>query len=110
MSGRVIWDFADRFDLSLYGSAQRTASASVYGAGVELGYRVVDNLWVAAAYSHGQYSDVDLFSANSSWNGLTMRVRWKFDERTLAFNDPRINRVMDEAAAGVSKLMRLWRE
>ncbi len=110
VAGRVIWDLADRFDLSVYASAQRNAQASLYGAGVELGYRLVDNLWVAAAYSHGQYSDVDLFSANASWNGLTMRVRWKFDERTLAFNEPRINRVMDEAASGVARLMRLWRE
>jgi hypothetical protein len=110
LAGRVIWDFADRFDLSLYASAQRNAQASQYGAGFELGYRLVDNLWVAAAYNHGQYSDVDLFSANASWNGLTMRMRWKFDERTLAFNDPRINRVMNEAASGVARLMRLWRE
>lgn len=109
-SGRVIWDFADRFDLSLYASAQRNANVQLYGVGAELGYRLVDNLWLAAGYNHGQYSDVELFSANATWNGVTMRMRWKFDERTLAFNDPRINRVMDDAAAGVAKLMRLWRE
>jgi hypothetical protein len=109
-SGRVIWDLADRFDLSLFGSWQRNSGTTLTGLGLELGYRVVDNVWVAAAYNHGQYSDVELFSANATWNGLTMRLRWKFDEKTLAMNDPRINRVMDEAAAGVARIMRLWRE
>jgi hypothetical protein len=111
LAGRVIWDFADRYDLSAFGSWQHNAGTTARGLGMELGYRLADNLWVSAAWNHGRYSDVDLFSSNTSWNGLTLRLRWKFDERTFsAATDPRVNRVMDEAAVGNSRLNRLWRE
>lgn len=102
-SGRVIWDFADRFDSSVYASYEQGRSTAlaktrVRGLGGELGYRVMDNLWLSAGYTKGQFADVDLFSSNTSWNGFHVRLRWKFDEKLFSSNNPAINRTLDEAA------------
>lgn len=103
VSGRVIWDFADRFDSSLYASYEQGRSTAlaktrVRGLGGELGYRMMDNLWLSAGYTKGQFADVDLFSSNTSWNGFHLRLRWKFDEKLFSSNNPAINRTLDEAA------------
>jgi outer membrane protein OmpA-like peptidoglycan-associated protein len=82
-SGRVIWDINDRFDASLYGSYGRDNGQKVTGVGVELGAKVVQNLWFSAGYTKGRFADVDQFSANTSWSGWHARLRYKFDENSL---------------------------
>lgn len=82
-SGRVIWDINDRFDASLYGSYGRDNGQRVTGWGVELGAKVIQNLWLSAGYTKGRFADVDQFSANTSWSGWHARLRYKFDENTL---------------------------
>ena len=53
------------------------------GLGIELGARVIQNLWLSAGYTIGRFADVDQFSANTSWSGWHARLRYKFDENTL---------------------------
>jgi hypothetical protein len=110
LSGRVIWDFAERFDASTYASYQTARGVKLRGVGVEIGYRVVDNLWLSAGYSGGKFSDVDAFSNNQSWNGWHLRLRFKFDEKTFSRGDPRANRTLDGAAEGAGTSPRQWRE
>ena len=86
LSGRVIWDFAERFDASLYGSSQSAQGSRLHGLGAELGYRVMNNLWISLGYTGGRYSDVDAFSSNQSWKAWHMRLRLKFDEKTFSQN------------------------
>ena len=82
-SGRVIWDINDRFDASLYGSYGRDNGQKVTGVGIELGAKVIQNLWLSAGYTKGRFADVDQFSANTSWSGWHARLRYKFDENSL---------------------------
>lgn len=110
VNGRVIWDFADRFDASAYASLQSARGTRIRGAGAELGYRVMDNLWLSLGYTGGKYSDVDAFSSNQSWNGWHLRLRFKFDEKTFARDDPRVNRTLDGAGSGAAQSPRQWRE
>ena len=84
LSGRVIWDFAERFDASAYGSWQTAQGVDLTGVGLELGYRVIDNLWLSLGYTSGRYSDVETFSSNQSWNAWHLRMRFKFDEKSFS--------------------------
>lgn len=84
LSGRVIWDFTERFDASLYGSSQSAQGSRLHGLGAELGYRVMNNLWVSLGYTGGAYSDVDAFSSNQSWKAWHLRLRFKFDEKIFS--------------------------
>jgi hypothetical protein len=68
------------------------------GCAVEVGRRVIDNLWVSAGAIAGRYADAELFSTNSSWRGVYLRVRFKFDESTFRMADPEANRSLDSAA------------
>ncbi|MBL0253205.1 MAG: hypothetical protein IPQ12_11955 [Polaromonas sp.] len=82
-SGRIIWDINDRFDASLYGSYGIDNGQSVTGYGLELGAKVIQNLWFSAGYTKGKFADVDQFSTNTSWSGWHARLRYKFDENSL---------------------------
>jgi hypothetical protein len=84
--GRIIWDFADRFDASLYGSVGRDNRNKIYGIGLEVGARLVDDLWFSVGYTKGRYADIDAFSANTSWTGWHVRLRYKFDETNLGLD------------------------
>jgi hypothetical protein len=110
ISGRAIWDFADRFDASVYASSQTAKGTRLNGAGAEMGYRVMDNLWLSLGFSGGKFSDVDAFSSNQSWHGWHLRLRFKFDEKTFSADDPRVNRTLDGAGSGASTSPRQWRE
>ncbi len=83
VSGRVIWDFTDRFDASLYGSYGRDNGGKLSGLGLEVGARVIQNLWLSAGYTVGRFADVEQFSSNTSWSGWHARLRYKFDENSL---------------------------
>ena len=83
ISARAIWDFTERFDASLYGSWGRDNGNKVSGLGVELGTRVIQNLWFSAGYTVGRFADVEQFSSNTSWSGWHARLRYKFDENSL---------------------------
>jgi large repetitive protein len=110
VAGRVIWDFADRFDASLYASMQKGGSTHLNGVGTEVGYRVIDNLWLSAGFTGGRYSDVELFSSNTSRKGWHIKLRYTFDEKAFSGKDPRVNRTLDRAADGAEKSPRQWRE
>ncbi len=73
----------DRFDASLYGSYGIDNGQRVTGYGLELGAKVIQNLWFSAGYTKGKFADVDQFSTNTSWSGWHARLRYKFDENSL---------------------------
>jgi len=72
------------------------------GVAVEFGRRVLDNLWVSVGGIAGRYADTELFSSNSSWRGVYVRMRFKFDEKSFRLADPATNRSLD-SAAGVQR-------
>ena len=101
IAGRAIWDFDPKWDLGLLGSTTTGGGSSDQGLAVEVGYRVIDNLWLSVGGVAGRYADTELFSANSSWRGLYIRMRFKFDETTFRLRDPQTNRALESAATVV---------
>jgi hypothetical protein len=98
LAGRAMWDFNPRWDLGLLASSTSGGGTRDEGAALEVGYRMIDNLWLSAGCIAGRYADAELFSANSSWTGVYMRVRFKFDETTLQRGDPAVDRSLAGAA------------
>jgi len=98
VAARVTWDFNPRWDVGLLGSSTTGGGTSDQGAAVEVGRRVIDNLWLSAGAIAGRYADAELFSTNSSWRGVYLRIRFKFDESTFRMADPQANRALDSAA------------
>lgn len=82
ISGRAIWDIAPRWDVSLNASTMfgNGAQSKYYGLGVELGYMVMENLWVSGGYNFFGYRDDDLASGEYTSKGAFIRLRYKFDE------------------------------
>lgn len=98
VAARATWDFNPRWDVGLLGSTTTGGGTSDQGVAAELGYRVIDNLWLSGGAIAGRYADAELFSTNSSWRGVYLRARFKFDENTFRAADPQTNRLLDSAA------------
>ena len=84
-SVRVTRDLGERFDVGLaarvLGTAtlpQRTASI-----GAELGYRVIENLWLSAGYNFSGFRDRDLADDGTTQAGVHVRMRFRFDENVF---------------------------
>jgi hypothetical protein len=99
IAGRALWDFDIRWDLGLLASTTSGGGSRDQGVALEVGRRVLDNLWVSVGAVAGRYADTELFSANSSWRGVYARVRFKFDEKSFRLGDPATNRALDAAAS-----------
>ncbi len=86
VAGRAIWEIAPRWDASLNASTllSRGAAAKQYGLGVELGFMVMENLWVSAGYNWFGYKDADLTVGEYTNKGVFLRLRYKFDEDLFA--------------------------
>ena len=54
-----------------------------FGAGLEAGYQLRKNMWVSAGYNLLGFREPDLASADATARGVYLRLRMKFDERTL---------------------------
>jgi len=54
-----------------------------FGAGLEAGYQLRKNVWVSAGYNLLGFREPDLASADATARGVYLRLRMKFDERTL---------------------------
>jgi len=85
VSTRVIHDIGERFDVSamagVMGTPDSDAEEKVYG--VELGYRVKDNVWLSAGHNFAGFSDGDLAGREQTEEGWYLRLRMKFDEKFL---------------------------
>ncbi len=96
LAGRAIWEFAPRWDASLNASTMlgRGVQSKNYGLGLELGFMVMENLWLSAGYNVFGYRDDDLTSGEYTNKGAFVRLRYKFDEdlfatkKTAAGGDP----------------------
>jgi outer membrane protein OmpA-like peptidoglycan-associated protein len=97
-SARAIWDINDRFDASIYGSYATDKAQNIKGIGIEVGAKLIQNLWLSAGYTKGNFADVDQFSGNTSWSGWHARLRYKFDENSLGIATKRIEEVKPVAA------------
>ncbi|WP_288378784.1 SdrD B-like domain-containing protein, partial [uncultured Massilia sp.] len=74
------WDVGASAQVLLDGGA---AKGRQFGAGVEAGYRLRDNIWVSAGYNLLGFRERDLAGADATQKGVYLRLRMKFDERLL---------------------------
>ena len=83
-SARVLYDITPRFDIGLeYRVLNSHDTGSLFhGGAIELGYRLVKNLWVSLGYSLDDF-DEDLTNDDYRGAGPYLRIRFKFDEGTL---------------------------
>ena len=81
-SVRVTRDLGERWDMGVAARVLGNASLSqrTAGIGAELGYRVIENLWVSAGYNFSGFRDRDLADDGTTQAGIYLRVRFKFDE------------------------------
>ncbi len=98
VGARAVWDLSPRWDVGLLASTTTGGGSHDQGAAFEVGYRVIDNLWLSGGCVAGRYADTELFSADSSWTGVYVRVRFKFDETSFQRGDPQANRSLAGAA------------
>ncbi len=82
LAGRAIWEFAPRWDLSAQVSTLlgKGAQSKQYSAGIELGFMVMENLWLSGGYNFFGFRDEDLASGDYTNKGAYVRLRYKFDE------------------------------
>ncbi len=84
VSARVMHEINREWDIG--GTVQILASRDggrQFGAGIEAGYQVARNTWVSAGYNLLGFRERDLAGADATGKGAYVRLRMKFDERTL---------------------------
>ena len=78
--GRATWDFYQDFDISVQSGILKDDHAIQFGAGMELGYQVVNDLWVSTGYNMQGFDGGDLKGTDYTAQGFYVRMRFKFDE------------------------------
>jgi uncharacterized repeat protein (TIGR01451 family) len=83
-AARVLYDLTDRFDV---GAEYRMLTSHLtntrlHGGSVEVGYRVIDQLWLSLGYCFDRF-DEDLTGDSYYGEGPYLKLRFKFDETTL---------------------------
>ena len=77
---RATWDFYQDFDISVQSGVLKDDHAIQFGAGMELGYQVVNDLWVSTGYNMQGFDGGDLKGTDYTAQGFYVRMRFKFDE------------------------------
>lgn len=85
---RYTRDIATDWDASVQaGTLLGRGGARQHTLGFEVGYQAVKNVWISAGYNVLGLSDPDLAGADHTSRGIYLRLRFKFDERTLGLGD-----------------------
>lgn len=66
-------------------------NARQWAQGVELGYQVQTNLWLALGVNWSGFDDRDLVGSDYTRRGIYLRLRWKFDEDLFRRKQPAVN-------------------
>ncbi|WCE05663.1 hypothetical protein [Pseudoxanthomonas sp. JBR18] len=82
VSGRVVYDLTENWDVGVLGSAFRgQRGANQYAYGLEVGRLLRQNLWLSAGYNWSGFAgDADLTGYEYTQQGVFLRLRFKFDE------------------------------
>jgi hypothetical protein len=90
LNGRVWYELDKRWEISLLAGilSGNSFAQRQYGAGVEAGRQLGNNLWLSAGYNILGYHDDDLSGENYTDRGPYLRLRLKLDENLLMPNTP----------------------
>lgn len=85
VGGRITRDLGSRFDAGMHVRALMGESFSTGqgGVGAEVGFLMVNNLWLSAGYNVMGFRDDDLAADEYTRRGAYLRMRFKFDESLL---------------------------
>ncbi|MDD2277333.1 MAG: hypothetical protein PHP56_12470, partial [Smithellaceae bacterium] len=109
MAARIMIDLTDRFD---FGAEYRLLTSHKtntrqHGGSVEFGCRIVDQIWLSLGYSFDRF-DEDLAGDSYHGEGPYLKVRFKFDEKTLRKLNPLADKNSSsapQAAASIEKAL-----
>lgn len=85
VSGRVLYDVTNQWDIGVVSSvmgSQQGASRQ-YAYGVETGYLLAKNVWASLGYNFSGFYDKDLTGSDYTRHGVYLRLRMKFDEKSI---------------------------
>lgn len=84
-------DLDPDWDIGAHASMLHTWSAGArdYGLGASVGYKVMDNMWVAVGYNFAGFDDADFSGAEYRVQGPYVAFRMKVDQDTFKLNDRR---------------------
>jgi hypothetical protein len=88
LGAEVRRDLGRHWDIGLSGAVLHSWNSNVsdYSAGASIGYRLMENTWIAAGYNVLGFSDRDFAGAEYRAKGFFLSVRVKFDQDTLGLN------------------------
>ena len=77
--------FASRWDAGAHTSIYHAYQSKImdYGFGVDLGYNLLDNMWLTLGYNLAGFHDSDFASARYTAQGPFLRISIKADQHTL---------------------------
>ncbi|PLY06452.1 MAG: hypothetical protein C0622_00935, partial [Desulfuromonas sp.] len=79
------YNLTRRWDLGLHGAALHSWNSQLidYSYGGDIGFMPMTNTWLSVGYNLAGFSDDDFSSANYTAQGLFLKVRVKFDQRSV---------------------------
>ncbi|GAA5184888.1 hypothetical protein GCM10025771_40030 [Niveibacterium umoris] len=97
LSGRVVYDVTERWDLGFLTSVMYSPQGSTtqWAQGLEAGYLIQTNLWASAGYNWSGFNAGDLAGGDYLKRGFFLRLRLKFDEKLMLGADREVNRTLD---------------
>jgi hypothetical protein len=95
VSGRLIYDLTERWDVGLAASVMQGQGDRQYMYGAEMGYALKQNLWLSAGYNWSGFTDRDLTGSEYTKRGPFIRLRFKFDENLWRSNQPSANATLE---------------
>ena len=77
--------FSTRWDAGIHTSIYHSYESKVvdYGVGVDLGFNMLDNLWLTLGYNVSGFHDSDFAAARYTAQGPFLRISFKADQHTL---------------------------
>jgi hypothetical protein len=100
LGGRVTYDITNKWSLGgIFSVLQGQGGARQYAYGLEVGYVLVDNVYVTLGYNWRGFRDDDLTGSDYTNRGWVLGVRYKFDEDLFRKSDPSVNKTLSQNAA-----------
>lgn len=93
-------DLTRDWDVGVFGSVMRSANSGVrdYSVGASVGYKLMENTWVAVGYNLRGLEDRDFTGAAYRAGGFFVSVRMKFDQDTFDLN--KLGKAIDAMVPG----------
>jgi uncharacterized repeat protein (TIGR01451 family) len=84
----VRYDITQRWDIGAWGSVMNSHNSGVrnYGLGASIGFKIIDNMWVAFGYNIRSVTDRDFSAAGYNAKGPYLTLRMKVDQDTFKLN------------------------